>query len=481
VITASGPVTGSLDGSVYAWKGIPYAAPPIGDLRWKPPVAPACWTDEKVTTAFGPVCPQLDDSGQVTGDEDCLTLNVWAPTGATAAPVLVFIHGGGNTAGSASDAIHDGAQLAAQTGAVVVSFEYRLGALGFFANPALDAESSAHVSGNYGILDQIAVLSWVQANIAGFGGARDHVMLFGESAGAQDTLVHVASPLSKGLFASALVESGGSYRSTLADNENAMQTVVDAVGCTNATSTVDCMRGVPATMLASVASAITPLQPGLHYTPSIDGYVLADTVPNTIAAGAHNHVPLVLGTNADETSRMVPKVTTATEYAAALVTLYGQQGGSALLQLYPASSFPSPQQALVRATTDVTWTCPIRRLARAAADHQSEPVYRYHFSWRLPGAAGAAIGATHGLELPFVFRTFSALNYTPTASDLALSDSIEGYWNRLAATGDPNDATALAWPRYVSASDPYLELNTAITTGTGLAAAQCDALDALTP
>jgi para-nitrobenzyl esterase len=241
------------------------------------------------------------------------------------------------------------------------------------------------------------------------------------------------------------------------------------------------MRGVPAAMLASIASAITPLQPGLHYTPSIDGYVLTDTVPNTIAAGAHNHVSLVLGTNADETSRMVPKVTTATEYAAALVTLYGQQGGAALLQLYPASSFPSPQQALIRATTDVTWTCPIRRLARAAADHQSEPVYRYHFSWRLPGAAGAAIGATHGLELPFVFRTFSALNYTPTTSDLALSDSIEGYWSRHAASGNPNDGTALAWPQYDSATDPYLELNTTLAAAAGLATSQCDAIDAAAP
>src|SRR5262249_30846164 len=183
------------DGAVYAWKGIPYAAPPTDDLRWRPPTAPACWTDEKMTIAFGPMCPQLDGIGQVVGDEDCLTLNVWAPPAATAAPVLVFIHGGGNLTGTVSDPLYDGAQLAAQTGALVVTLEYRLGALGFFANPSLDVESAANVSGNYGILDQIAALAWVQANIAGFGGAPDRVLLFGESAGAQDTLVHVASPL----------------------------------------------------------------------------------------------------------------------------------------------------------------------------------------------------------------------------------------------------------------------------------------------
>jgi para-nitrobenzyl esterase len=151
-----------------------------------------------------------------------------------------------------------------------------------------------------------------------------------------------------------------------------------------------------------------------------------------------------------------------------------------LLALYPAANYPSPQKALVRLTTDVTWTCPARRLARAASEHQSAPVFRYHFTWTAPGLSGAVIGATHGLELPFVFRTFAAAGgYMPSASDLVLSDAIEGYWSRLAATGDPNGGAATVWPRYQSDTDPYLQLASPISAGAGLATAKCDAIDAL--
>jgi len=480
VLTTTGPVTGTSEGTVFAWKGIPYAAPPVGDHRWRPPAPAACWTDERMTTTFGMQCPQLDDSAQVVGDEDCLMLNVWAPTSASGAPVLVFVHGGGNTQGSASDPLYDGAKLATATGAVVVTLEYRLGALGFYASTELDAERTEHVSGNYGILDQIAALSWVQANIARFGGAPDHVLLFGESAGAQDTLVHVASPLSSGLFAAALAESGGSYRTTLAQHETAMLELSSAVGC--ATAALDCMRAVPAATLAAVPSAVGPLASGMQYVPAIDGYLLVDTVPNVIALGAHNKVPLVIGTNGDETSRMVPRVTSEAEYETAVRALYGQ-ATDALLAIYPASSFPSPQKALIRMTTDLTWTCPTRRLARVASEHQTAPVFRYHFTWTAPGVGGAAVGATHGLELPFVFATFAAIapGFVPTAEDTALSAALQGYWARLAATGDPNGASAVIWPLYDTATDPFLGLDRTIAAGAGLASDECDALEALIP
>ncbi len=480
VITTTGPVTGTAEGAVLSWKGIPYTAPPVGDLRWRPPVPATCWTEERVTTSFGAQCPQLDEDGQVVGEEDCLTLNVWAPTGATDAPVMVFVHGGANIQGTGSNPIYDGTSLAMRTGAVVVTFNYRLGALGFFANPALGEERPERVSGNYGILDQIATLVWVKANIAGFGGSPDRVLLFGESAGAQDTLIHVVSPLSAGLFSSAIVESGGAYRTTLAENETSMQAVVDAVSCTTASSVTGCLRAVPAATLVAIPSADGPLASGMRYVPSIDGYVLADTVPNLLAQGRFNHVPLVLGTNADETSRMVPRVTTEAQYMAAVQTQYGP-AANALLALYPAADYATPQKALIRLTTDVTWTCPTRRLARLASEHQTEPVYRYLFSWAAPGAVGATVGATHGLELPFVFGTHASLGFTPSASDLALSDAMGNYWSRFAATGDPNGGTEAVWPRYASATDPYLDLNTTITARAGLATAQCDAIDALAP
>jgi len=481
VITTHGPVTGSppVDG-VWSWKGIPYAAPPTADLRWRAPAPPACWTEERATTAFGAMCPQLDSNGVVVGEEDCLTLNVWAPDGATDAPTMVFIHGGGNTLGSTSDPLYDGAALAKKTGAVVVTLEYRLGALGYFANPALDAESEHHVSGNYGILDQIEALKWVKTNIAGFGGSSAHVLLFGESAGGQNTLIHVASPLSAGLFSAAVAESGGSYRDTLADNETAHQQVVTAAACTTASDVASCMRAAPATVLAAIPTAASPIASGLHYTPSIDGYVIPDYVPTVIAQGQHNKVPLVVGTNADETSRMVPQVTTDTAYRAAVISMYGTAGGNALLALYPSTSYASPQKALIRVTTDVMWTCPMRTLARAASEHQTPPVFRYRFQWSAPGVGGALIGATHGIELPFVFGNFAGFTtFTPSASDLALSTAIEGYWSRFAGSGDPNGGSALMWSPYTSATDPYLALDTTISMDAGLATSQCDAIDAL--
>ena len=478
VITTTGPVTGTGDGAVFAWKGIPYAAPPIGDLRWRPPQPAACWTEERMTTSFGPQCPQRDDDGNPVGDEDCLTVNVWAPTAASDAPVLFFIHGGGNTGGTASDPLYDGAALATATGAVVVTVEYRLGALGFYASPDLDAEQPEHISGNYGFLDQIAALTWVRDNIAGFGGAPGRVLVFGESAGGQDTLVHVSSPRSSGLFAAALVESGGSYRLTLAQAEQSMVELSDAVGCAPATAA--CMRAVPAATLAAVPSSEGPLSQGMRYGPNIDGVVIPMAVPDAIAAGAHNAVPFAIGTNADETSRMVRDVQDVMAYENEVHSLYGP-AANALLALYPASDYDTPKKALIRLTTDVTWTCPARRLARSVNDHQTPPVFRYYFTWVGPGPGGAMVGATHGLEIPFVFGTFSALGYTPSAQDRALSAAMQGYWFRFIATGDPNGAGALPWPTYDSATDPYLRFDRTMAADAGLATEKCDAIDSLAP
>lgn len=482
VLTTQGPMTGSKTGSVWSWKGIPFAAPPVGDLRFKPPQPAACVVQERMATAFGAKCIQLDpDSKAIVGSEDCLTLNVWAPEGAADAPVLAYIHGGGNTTGTASDPLYDGAALAGRTGSIVVTFEYRLGALGFLTTESLNKESAVGVSGNYGILDQIAALKWIQANIRGFGGAPARVMLFGESAGAQDTLVHIASPLSKGLFASAGVESGGVYKSTLSQNIPAMAPFLASVGCSGASDVNACLRSKSAADIAAVPAAEGPLDKGMRYVPVVDGYVLKDNSLNVIASGAHNHVPVIIGTNADETSRMVAQVSTEAEYAAAVRAQYPQPPGAAeaLLGQYPASAYASPRKALIALTTDATWTCPIRRLSRALAAKQSEPVYRYYFTWSVPNAAGRLIGATHGLELPFVFGTFSALSgYTPQPSETTLSDAMQGYWSRLAKGGDVNDASTLAWPR-TNDTDPYMIFDTTMRADIGLAKANCDFIEAL--
>lgn len=479
--TTGGIVAGAKVGSSWSWRGIPFATPPLGALRWKPPVPVACAAGERDATKVAPECAQLTADGAYAGSEDCLTVNVWAPENAKDAPVLFFVHGGGNTRGSASDPIYDGAAIAAKTGAVVVTTQYRLGVMGFLAHPELDAESADKVSGNYGILDQIAALRWVRDNIAAFGGAAARVLLFGESGGAQDVLVHVASPLSKGLFAAAAIESGGVYTTTLSSAEAAMKGIPPLAGCNGPGALLSCLRSASVESLVMIPSAEGPLDKSspLRYGPVIDGHVLAASSLAVIETGAHNHVPVIIGTNRDETSRMVPKVATDAEYEAAVRAQYGVAGGNVLLSLYPASAFASPRAALVRLTTDATWTCPIRRLARAIAQHQTEPVYRYYFTWSSPGVAGASVGATHGLELPFVFGTLAALpSVTAGPEALDLSTAIQSHWVAFAAAGSPDVPGRTPWPRYDVATDPYLELGTPIRAAAGLATVECDAMDA---
>lgn len=385
--------------------------------------------------------------------------------------------------GSASDPLYDGAILATRTGSVVVSVEYRLGALGFFAHEGLDAESEVSVSGNYGILDQRAALQWVQSNIGAFGGDPGRVLLFGESAGAQDTLVHVASPLAAGLFHAAAVQSGGVYKTTLSDVQLATRPLLAAVGCDAAVDAIDCMRRSPAADLVRVPTAVGPLdREGLRYTPAVDGYVLERDAYETIVRGEHHHVPIVVGTNADETSRMVPPVSSEAEYRAALTALYGPTLAAQVESAYPVSRFESPRRALVAVTTDATWTCPTRRLVRALSEQQTEPVYRYYFTWKATGIGGALVGATHGIDVPFVFQTFAAFDgYEPTAGASALSDAMQGYWSRLGAAGDPNTDVSPNWPRYSVEREPYMQLGEALEVKAKLSTIDCNFIDSLTP
>lgn len=481
VITTTGAASARLDGDVYAWLGLPYAAPPVGALRWRAPEPAACWPGIRPATSYGPSCPQQGPDGGLKGEEDCLTLNVFAKQGAQNLPVLVWIHGGGNTVGSGSDELFDGHALASKQNVVVVTFNYRLGALGFLAHAALNAESDAGVSGNYGILDQQAALRWVKSNAAAFGGDPAHLLLFGESAGGQDTILHLVAPGSQGLFSAAIAESGGTYRTTLAEAQSSLQPVVASVGCGAAADTLSCLRSVSANALAAVSTAVGPLEKGLHYSPVVDGVIIPDQPLSLIQQGKHAGVPVILGTNADETSRMVPNVGTDSEYQAAVRQQYGTAVGNAVLVQYPSSRFSSPRAALVTLTTDATWTCPIRRLARGLAATQQAPVYRYFFTWHSPGPAGTVVGATHGLEVPFVFGSFSAVSsgFSPDAAAQALSTSMQAAWASFAASGTPT--TTIAWPRFPIGGDTALELGTPLAALASLRAADCDFLDSLAP
>src|SRR5579864_154212 len=259
VVTQSGAVQGTVQGNILAFRGIPYAAPPTGNLRWRPPQASANWSGVRDATSFGNLCPQPDGNGGVQGDEDCLVLNIFVglPASAQALPVMVFFHGGGNTAGDTHQSPFDLPPLANQ-GVIVVTVEYRLGALGFLALSQLTAEDGVS-SGNYGLMDQIAALTWVQQNIAAFGGDPTHVMMFGQSAGAGDTEALLTSPLAKGLFSAAGMESGAGHSAefvTLAQAEASDAAIISLLGCGSAADVLACLRGVPAATIVTNQSAL---------------------------------------------------------------------------------------------------------------------------------------------------------------------------------------------------------------------------------
>lgn len=477
VITGAGALRGAAAGGTFTYKGVPYAAPPVGELRWRAPEPHACWSGERDATQFGPECPQLDE-GAVVGDEDCLTLNVWAPAAPPSppAPVMVFIHGGGNSAGSSSEPYYDGRELAERGGAVVVTINYRIGQLGWLAHPALSAERPEGVSGNWGLLDQVAALRWVQAEIAAFGGDPAKVLVFGESAGGRNVCTLVATPAAAGLFQRALVQSGScGFLEALAEAEAYGGMVATAAGCDGAADVAACLRGLDAATIAATLPSDVGALAGSDYNPIVDGVVLPEMPVDALAAGTHHHAPFAIGANADETGREAPAIATVEEYEALVRAQFGGLGDAILAQ-YPAAAYPTPRKAYVALTSDARFICPSRRFARAAAAGQAEPVWRYLFA-HAPGP----LGAVHGLELVYLFRTFAVIpGYTPTAADLAVSDAMIGWWSRFAAAGDPNGAGPAAWPEYASdGSDRTLVIDDPPASVDGIRAAQCDFWDTL--
>lgn len=494
VLSDRGAVSGVLRGATWAYLGIPYAAPPVGPLRFRPPTKHACWSDDRAAKAFGERCPQLDDQGAVIGKEDCLTLNVWAPATPPPSPlpVMFFVHGGGNIQGASSQAagdgktfLYDGQALSEKAGTVVVTINYRLGTLAWLAHPALAKESAKASAGNYGTLDQIAALEWVQRNIARFGGDPKRVLLFGESAGAVNTCLLVTTPLAKGLFSAALMQSGGCVAKPRLDAEAFAQKFAAAASCDKAADVPACLRALPfETVVKTLPDTIDLAGKQGNLQPVVDGWIQPDDPLKTLAAGKHNPVPFVVGANQDETGLAVGAMTEA-QYKAAVYAAAGNVAlGDQILAQYPVVEYGSPRKAYVALTSDAKFICTARKVARAAAAGQpSVPVYRYHFSHAIQngGVLLKEAGAFHGLELTFVFLKLGVSGYTPTTGELALADAIVGYWSRHAAKGDPNGAGAVAWPPYVAATDPYLALDETITAGVGVRTKQCDFWDSLVP
>ncbi len=447
--TASGQVIGVHQGTIDAFLGVPYAAPPVGDLRLRPPQPHAPWTTPVQATQVATPCPQVRPTP--IGSEDCLYLNVYTPAHASSArrPVMVYIPGGGFTQGSASSPYYPGQYIAEQGNVVVVTITYRVGALGFLTAPALDAESPSKVSGNYGLLDQQAALRWVRDNIQVFGGDPRDVTLFGESAGADSTEYALVSPANAGLFQHAIVESSvGGFQipnPPLAQAEaNGGATVIAAVGCAGAADVAACLRALPA--YAFLSPAATP--PGSSL-PVVDGVVLPQQPLQAFRSGQFNRVPVILGTNHDEGTAFVWPIEAALGgpltpdgYTAQLQRLYGAYAQQVQGE-YPLSAYPTPIQALAAVYTDGNTACVTSEKRKALARYVA--VYGYEFNEPNPAQGpllgppepGLNYGAYHTAELPYVFGV-SSPNGTPvTGKDLALSQRIIGYWTNLAISGTP--------------------------------------------
>jgi para-nitrobenzyl esterase len=475
----AGRVRGVVSNGVVAFKGIPYAAAPVGPLRWKPPQPAAQWKDVRVASEFGAACPQppiLEKMWAIKyrTNEDCLVLNVWTAAGAPSEsrPVMFWIHGGAFIAGSSEGAATDGSALARQ-GIVVVSINYRLGPLGFLALPALSRESSSQpggrvTSGNYGLLDQIAALAWVKRNIRVFGGDPGNVTIFGESAGAGSVAMLMASPLARGLFHKAVMESGVVFIGNVYLNKpagavkSAEQTGVSRFG-----DNLAALRAKTADAILNSGGVQSDVffGAGDYYGPIVDGYAIPDDPESIFGAGRQASVPLIVGTNADEGSVFTGALpfASAAAYRAGIDVRYGADGG-AVFALYPAYLPFQIRPAVTRLLTDSMFLTTARRVARYQSPRNAR-TYLYHFTRVSVYAQLYGLGAYHAAEIPYVFDTVEA---SSQAKDRELAQSMSAAWVRFASTGDPNGGTLPKWPPYTQSTDPHLEFGNSIRAGSAL-------------
>jgi para-nitrobenzyl esterase len=530
VHTPNGDVEGVDHGVVESFKGLPFAAPPLGDWRWKPPQDPDNWTDVRPASEFSLPCPQLDENGKVIGDENCLYLNVFRPKGAQGLPVMMFIHGGHNSIDSAGPlrkgeiAPYDGRDFAQNGNIVVVTINYRLGALGFIAHPKLSMESLSmkppyHGSGNYGYMDQIKALQWVHNNIAAFGGNPNNITVFGLSNGGGGVLVMMTSRLTrdpldpltqKALFHKAIIHSGVFDSQSLADGEKTGYSLSKKINCLTDEHELKCLRDTPA---ETIVKAMGPGGRGLD--PIIDGYVLDvlfGSPINVIRQGLHYRMPVLIGNVVEEVSwtHYDDSKDLHTEQAYkdkikqdTIEQKYGAATLHHLLKLYPTSDYidvtpdwvdeqgalrlritpqPSPRQAYNAIKADRQFVCGARAVLQALSAHQSDFfgrfLYTHTFLGGLKGSSGF-YGASHGFDLAFVFGkpAFDFLGLTPTPDELTLKAKVQKTWADFARWGSPGDF----WDRYDPSRDNYVIFNTPMSSGSQLRKKQCDYWDLIPP
>ena len=498
VHVSSGQLRGTLQNGTAVFLGIPYAAPPVGPLRWREPQPPAPWTGVRDATKPGSACVQ-NEAGvgsfikplaaaygvaynivPVSSSEDCLFLNAWVPgwPHQSHLPVMVWLHGGSNRVGSGTEDGYDGTALASH-GVIVVTLNYRLGVMGFFAHPELTAESPHHSSGNYGLLDQIAALQWVQQNIAQFGGDPANVTLFGESAGSIDATVLMASPLSQNLFRRVIAESGSAFGLGPERSVAYMEPLGVAVGKAAGAqpeSQLATLRKLPAAQVAQIENSLIATQ-FKGYDPNasvVDGWVLPQSPAKAFASGTIEKVDLLAGLNAREFSAFRVGAEAAqkqsgqppakpglgqqiAQFADATRPLYGNWTDLAVAG-YMGKIIVHGTPALDQATNDILGACPVGAEA-AMVTSAGQHAFVYRFERSVPGPGESNLGAFHALEIPYVFNTFqvhtfSWLPFTPT--DHKLSAVMESYWTNFAKSGDPNGPGLPLWSAWRTGKEPFL-------------------------
>ena len=488
-----GLVSGSAAGEVRVYKGIPFAAPPVGDLRWKPPQPVKPWEGVRPCVEAGPWSPQPRPMiGRELGTmkEDCLYLNVWtAAKGAgEKRPVMVWIHGGGFTTGSGAASIYAGEMLARE-GAVVVTINYRLGPFGFLGHPLLSKESPRGVSGNYGFLDQVAALEWVKRNAAAFGGDPGCVTIFGESAGSASVCRLMVSPLAEGLFHRAIAQSGGAHgrnrhlrerREEMEPLEKLGESIARELGCDKAEDPLAALRAKSAD---EILAASNPAQglfgKGNKFGPVVDGWALPEDPGLLWEQGKHWKIPFLLGSNADEGTIFLQQlqIRNATGYQMTVRYLFREEADT-LLKLFPAATDAEVPRALNKVVTVASFVAPARILARASA-RDGAPTWLYHFTRVPDGPLMRRLGAFHGLEIAYAFGNYSGAGRVVFGGkDRALSEAMRKYWLNFARSGDPNGGGLVPWPAYDEKKDAHLELGDEVRAGSGLCREACDAVEA---
>ena len=465
----SGLLAGILsdDESVRVFKGIPFAAPPVDELRWRPPHPPEKWEGVREAVEFGAGCMQnaagsrppwteeFMHQGEVS--EDCLYLNVWAPAEAEDSPVLVYIHGGGFSEGSGSVELYDGEALA-QKGLVVVTVNYRLGVFGFLTHPELTAESDHEASGNYALLDQVAALEWVEENIGAFGGDPENVTVAGQSAGAMSVYLLTASPLADGLFARAIVQSGPgalasfgipSVRGLARPLVDAEQSGVEFAESKGAAGLEE-LRALSAEELMAQSDG-----PPRRFGAVVDGFFLPDDIAEIYEEGEQNDVPMLTGFNADEASAFPGYGTaSAEEFRTSVRERYGERA-DAFLELYPTETDEEAGKAQKVSLRDFGAVA-LKQLIAERAETAETPAFLYYFKRGIPWPEHPNFDAFHSGELPYVFDNLDHMDRPWEDVDRRIAEAMSTYWVNFAATGNPNGAGLPEWERFGDAPEKMM-------------------------